>query len=156
MVTSIVRILTFLYCCVFFTDINWAQELRRCDEFSGETAGEQLVACIKDLPAAGGTADARNLLGGQVSNVDPFESVKKPVKLLLGAITLSLQAPWNLNQGSEIAGISPSETILTVNGNYNGINLASDTKVSQLTLRGTNDGRHTMSQGINSGNAANV
>ncbi|MGH9579518.1 MAG: hypothetical protein ACRD2R_00880, partial [Terriglobales bacterium] len=67
--------------------------------------------CIANLPATGGTADARGLEGAQTISSDPFVSVTKPVVLLLGAATYSVTAnvtsPTNiqviLSQGSNFS-----------------------------------------------------
>ncbi len=66
--------------------------VRYCDSFGGADAGAKIAACIADLPAAGGTADARGLEGAQTIAADIFSSVTKPVHLSLGAATYTLSA----------------------------------------------------------------
>src|SRR4051812_41667241 len=39
--------------------------VRICSAFPGADAGARIAACVADLPAAGGTADARGLEGAQ-------------------------------------------------------------------------------------------
>ncbi len=59
--------------------------VRYCDQFGGSDAGAKITACIADLPATGGTADARGLEGAQTWAADPFLGVgSKKVRLVVG------------------------------------------------------------------------
>src|SRR2546425_6779679 len=64
------------------------ENMRMCNEFNGENAGAKIAACIADLPATGGTADARGLGGDQT--ITSTLTIGKPVTLLLGAATYTL------------------------------------------------------------------
>ncbi len=64
--------------------------VRYCDQFGGADAGAKIAACIADLPSSGGTADARGLEGAQTISSDVFTVVTKPVRLILGAATYSV------------------------------------------------------------------
>jgi len=57
--------------------------------FPGANAGAQIAAAIADLPPTGGTVDARGFEGAHTVTADIFSSVTKPVRLLLGAISLT-------------------------------------------------------------------
>ncbi|MGH9577301.1 MAG: hypothetical protein ACRD3R_07670, partial [Terriglobales bacterium] len=64
--------------------------VRYCDQFAGADAGAKIAACMADLPAGGGTADARGLEGAQTISTDIFSPVTKPVHLVLGAATYTV------------------------------------------------------------------
>jgi hypothetical protein len=83
-----------------------ASEIRFCDKFPGGTAGAKIAACIADIPATGGVADATSLQGPQLvnSNLD-IGNPSKPVRLLLGVATYTLNsASLILHTGSHIVG----------------------------------------------------
>ncbi|MGH9600808.1 MAG: hypothetical protein ACRD24_00340, partial [Terriglobales bacterium] len=66
--------------------------VRYCDQFGGADAGAKIAACMADLPSSGGTADARAFEGAQIISSDVFTGVSKPVRLVLGAATYSVNA----------------------------------------------------------------
>src|SRR5262249_22323490 len=68
-------------------------DVRSCDRFAGNTAGAKISACIADLPASGGIADATGLHGGQRITADPFAGVRKPVTLKVAAATYRTEVP---------------------------------------------------------------
>lgn len=57
--------------------------VRMADQFAGDDAGARLIAAIADLPATGGTVDARGFEGQQ--SINSTIDITKPVTLLLGA-----------------------------------------------------------------------
>ena len=67
-----------------------ANNIRKCELFVGADAGAKIVACIADLPATGGIADARGLEGAQV--ISTTITVNKPVAILLGYATYTTSA----------------------------------------------------------------
>jgi hypothetical protein len=94
--------------------------IRFADQFPGATADAKIVNCIADLPAAGGVCDAsgiqgRQTLAGQIT-------ITKPVKLLLGAVTLwygSVNAPFLItSSGVSIIGLGRGITTITTNQLY--------------------------------------
>ena len=64
--------------------------VRKCDQFTGSTAGAKMVACIANLPSTGGTADARGLTGTQTWATNPFNAVTKPVDFWCSGSTITL------------------------------------------------------------------
>jgi len=102
------------------------ESVRMCDQFSGVDAGARIAACIADLPATGGTADARGFEGSQTINSDPFTGVTKPVTLILGAATFSVGATTTVvasvslkaEQGAIIKPINGST--FTISGGFEG------------------------------------
>ncbi len=90
--------------------------MRLCDRFPGETPDLKLAACIADLPADGGTADATGLQGTQNFASNPFSGVSKPVRLLVGNVTISTNVAWSLTTArQEIQGI-PDRSVLKYTG----------------------------------------
>lgn len=55
--------------------------IRTCDQYPGEDAGEKIQLCIRDLPASGGTADARGI--GGVQRISKTLVLDKPGVYLL-------------------------------------------------------------------------
>lgn len=82
--------------------------VRSCDQFPGATAGARIVACIADLPATGGIADARGLEGTQTIAVNMFSGVTKPVDLLLGCANFQTSVKQTPGSFVNIQGISLS------------------------------------------------
>ena len=113
------NITTYVRGAVELTEV--ASTTLDCSSFAGATAGVQISACITALPAGGGTADVRGILGGTIAT-DVFTSVTKNVTLLWGAgtyaFTLDTTIPANIahvmGQGSILAPAS-SKT-LTIRG----------------------------------------
>lgn len=111
--------------------------VRYCDQFGGTDAGAKIAACIADLPSSGGTADARGLEGAQTISSDVFSAVTKPVRLVLGAATYSMNVsvvmPANItleiSQGGSLSIATGTTTTIR------GALIASLTKI--FTLNGT-------------------
>jgi hypothetical protein len=132
--------------------------------FSGINAGARINAAIASLPATGGIVDATCLSGAQTITTTIYDSAK-PVNLKLGVGTYSVTVPSNgmafnlLTAGSSLTGSGQGATIVQVTNEGNGVNLGSNTTVSNLTLRGNTNcasiynctGQAT---GINSGGAS--
>jgi hypothetical protein len=84
--------------------------VRIASRYPGADAGSRIAAAIADLPATGGTVDARGLDGNQSINADFFSGVKKPVVLVLGFVTITANAAvriggsnnnqWIMGQGA--------------------------------------------------------
>jgi len=90
--------------------------IRMCDQFPGANAGAKIAACIADLPATGGTADARGFEGAQTIARDIFNGAVKPVTLLLGATTFIWTAPFSPSSGSAIIGSGMNSTDIIYSG----------------------------------------
>jgi parallel beta-helix repeat protein len=87
-----------------------ANNIRFADQFPGADAGAKIQAALTDLPAAGGVVDARGLEGAQ--NLATSLTVDKPVRLLLGAVTLAQSAPVVIaSDDVTIEGV-PGQTLL--------------------------------------------
>ena len=125
--------------------------------FSGANAGAKIAAAIADLPATGGTVDARGLEGSQViSAALTIGATDKPVTVLLGAATCTLSAGITVNAGSSLVGLQG-----TGNGPgagdtaYDGTQLVQAAGVNlpfMVNLAGTNSSIRDMTV---SGNQAN-
>jgi hypothetical protein len=94
---------------------------RMCSTFKGATAAAKIAACIADVPAAGGIADARGL-EGEGWTACPVTDVAKPVELVLGSETTPVSVncvvarPVTLNLPFG-AILSPAAgTTFTING----------------------------------------
>ncbi len=86
---------------------NYAQspgQVRLATQFSGSSAAAKVHACISDLPATGGTCDARGLEGAQTFDSDIFAGAAKTGSLVLGAGTYTLRATQNPPPGWSIIG----------------------------------------------------
>ena len=83
-----------------------ANNIRYADQFSGADAGAKIAAAIADLPATGGTVDARGLEGAQTISTDVFSGVTK-------AVTLILTAAFTVNANATVLN---NFTILYQNG----------------------------------------
>ena len=70
---------------VLVKDLN---NVRFADQFAGANAGAKIAAAIADLPATGGTVDARAFEGAQTFT--STLTIDKPVKLLLGCATFNM------------------------------------------------------------------
>ena len=70
-------------------NLSVLNNIRYCDQFAGADAGAKIAACIADLPATGGTADARGLEGAQTISAQVLVSGKNNVQILLGAATFT-------------------------------------------------------------------
>jgi len=117
---------------IFFFSVSlvWAQSvpfqtlklnnIRFADQFPGATADAKIVNCMADLPAAGGVCDASGIQGTQT--ISGQITISKPVKLLLGAVTLSygsVNAPFLItSNGVAIIGLGRGITTITTNQLY--------------------------------------
>ncbi len=82
--------------------------VRYASQFTGADACAKIAAAITDLPSSGGTVDARGLEGAQSCASNPLAGVSKPVLLLLGAATWSIDVQWVVNASITIRGVHPS------------------------------------------------
>jgi hypothetical protein len=100
-------------------------EVRFANHFAGADAGAKISAAITDLPATGGTVDARGLEGAAqvISSGLTLGSATKPVTLLLGAATYELQAGITVPRASRIIGLGRDATKLQINYAGSGITL---------------------------------
>ena len=82
--------------------------VRMVDAFSGADWGAKVAACVADLPATGGTCDARGLEGAQT--LTSTLTLSKPVKLIIGKTTVDMAGGATemiliTTAGVEIAGL---------------------------------------------------
>lgn len=90
-----------------------SDNIRHADQFPGADAGAQINACVADLPAAGGTCDARGFQGPQTAAATVV--LNKPVTLLLGQMTLTVAGNPGISvqsNGVHISGSSPDVSIV--------------------------------------------
>lgn len=64
------------------------------DQLSGSDMCAKITSGIMNLPATGGTVDARGFQGTQACGSNPFSGVTKPVTLLIGAVKITTSVPW--------------------------------------------------------------
>jgi len=85
--------------------------IRYADEFPGADAGEKIVAAIADLPATGGTVDARGLEGAQTFSALTIS--RNNITVLLGAGTYT-QTGQLLITGDNVSiiGLGRGSTVL--------------------------------------------
>ena len=83
--------------------------IRYADQFPGANAGAKIAAAIANLPATGGTVDARGLEGAQTA---AGFAVPAKVTLLLGATTLTTSAVISLADDSQVVGLGWQTMIL--------------------------------------------
>lgn len=98
---------------------NLSQEnaVRMADQFAGADAGAKIAAAIADLPAAGGTVDARGLEGAQ--SAAATIAIARTITLLVGNTTLTLAGNPGINvtaDGVEILGLGEKATFLHYSG----------------------------------------
>ncbi|MBI1940126.1 MAG: hypothetical protein HYS33_01310, partial [Acidobacteria bacterium] len=87
--------------------------IRFADQFPGADAGEKIANCIADLPATGGTCDARGLEGAQT--ISSTLTIDKPINLLLGAASYTLSSGVRIDLTSNevaIIGLGRSATAI--------------------------------------------
>lgn len=97
--------------------------VRYADQFAGANAGAKIMVAIADLPATGGTVDARGFEGtGHTITSDMFAGVTKPGKLLIGAATFTVSATQNVPDNWIIEGIGP-DSIFSYTGTGNAFSL---------------------------------
>lgn len=98
-----------------------------CDRYPGADASVKIAACIADLPAAGGTADARGLQGAQNISVDLFAtSFGRPITLLLGdarftcpAYPVVNSACISLRSNTRLIGSGVTQTAIMLPNGWN-------------------------------------
>ncbi|MBI1748513.1 MAG: hypothetical protein HYR55_18290 [Acidobacteria bacterium] len=92
--------------------IKRLNNIRYANQFTGVNAGQQIQACIDDLPSTGGICDARGFVGNQtISNALTVGTSTKPVVLYLGLGTYIIDQPITLSAGSQLIG-SGSGTVI--------------------------------------------
>jgi hypothetical protein len=74
---------------------------------------------ISALPSAGGTVDARGFKGTLTCASNPFVP-GKPVKLLLGAYTITTSVQWLLPTGMRVEGSGPGATVIQATSPFPG------------------------------------
>lgn len=131
---------------------NVFEQTRYADQFPGATVCQQINNAIRDLPAAGGTVDARGL-GPTANCSNPDKSatnagvnLSKPVRLLLGATTFSWSFAGPLftitASGCSIEGIGRmGSTVLQPPGGSTAIYAAQgleSTAIRHLSITGQN------------------
>ena len=84
--------------------IQASPSVRFADPFPGADAGAKIAAAIADLPATGGTVDARGLEGAQTISSDMFSGITKSVRLILGCANYTISATQNLPKSVSIEG----------------------------------------------------
>jgi hypothetical protein len=90
----------------------------RVNLMPGSDLGAKLAACIAQLPASGGTCDARELTGNQTISANPFANLAQFTSLTVlfgqGTITtVPLIMPSNIQQGIVIRGAGSNATLFT-------------------------------------------
>lgn len=131
--------------------LNQFDNVRICDRFAGANAGAKIIACLADLPAGGGVADARGFEGAQTAT----STITIPSRgtLMLGATTLtSATSPaiavtvTAAGLSGRVVGIGP-QTILNYTGSGHAINIlgasgesSSMVEVSDMSIAGTSSG----------------
>jgi hypothetical protein len=86
--------------------------VRYADQFSGADAGAKIAAAIADLPATGGTVDARAFEGAQTATA---LMISKPITLLLGAATYTFTSNPGItitDDGVHVIGLSKAATTI--------------------------------------------
>ncbi len=107
---------------VNYAAVQKLNNVRYADQFSGADAAARINAAIADLPASGGTVDARGFEGAQ--NFGAAVVVNKPVSLLLGGVTISnaafvVSADFSLHSSNRAAAklvAGPGATIFRLSG----------------------------------------
>ena len=104
-------------------NLSVLNNIRYCDQFAGADAGAKITACIADLPATGGTADARGLEGAQAISSNIFSGITKPVTVLFGdaTYTLAVGVPTlNIPSNFSLIGAGPGRTTFILANNVTG------------------------------------
>lgn len=120
--------------------------IRYADQYPGADASAQITAAIADLPATGGTVDARGLEGAQT--ISATVVLSKPATLLLGGATYSgsVSPLFSLTHpGASLVGLGRnSATVLSYTGSGDAIQMNAgmsgtymNGRVVGLTIAGT-------------------
>lgn len=96
-------------------------KVRYADQFAGADVGAQMAAAIADLPADGGTVDARGLEGAQTISTDFGAGVSKPVRILWGAATFTVYTSLTVPAGMDWLGLGMDVTIFSFQAPYQGL-----------------------------------
>ncbi len=112
--------------------------VRKCDQFAGTDAGVKIAACIADLPAGGGIADARGLQGAEA--ISTTVAITKPTEILLDAtaLTSSVAPAFSFDAGSGGSSLVCTEAtkITFANGMANFSRLIRIQNTSDITIKG--------------------
>lgn len=128
--------------------------IRYCDQFAGADAGAKITACIADLPATGGTADASGIVGSKSSAATI--TIPAQVKLILSpSLTLaSAQNPAITYSGNN-AELAGNRAIISYTGTGRAVNIQNvkRTYTHDLVINGPGTGGSTvcLQVGIGSG-----
>ncbi len=121
-------------------DSQRRNQVRYADKFVGTDAGAMIAAALADLPAEGGTIDARGLQGPQTAATDLVLS--KPCRLLLGATTLTISGNLHITSGQvTIEGMGAANSIIQLVDDGSGtsrtlfIDTVSDVLIRDLTVQ---------------------
>lgn len=87
---------------------------------TSESLDDGLKRCFATLSSSGGTVDARELSGTQVSISNVFEGVKNRFTVQFGSVQISVAVPWVVDaDGVTIAGAGRQRTVIS---QANGVN----------------------------------
>lgn len=125
---------------------RYINNVRYCDQFPGANAGVKIAACMADIPAAGGIADARGFVGtSNVISVDMFVGITAPIKLIFGAATFTMTAQQNIAADRvyiEGVGVRGTTILFAPTGNNqtafkfaNGGNIVIQGGIKDITIR---------------------
>jgi hypothetical protein len=89
------------------------------DYFGTQDICGSIYNAISALPSAGGTVDARGFKGTLTCASNPFVP-GKPVKLLLGAYTITTSVQWLLPTGMRVEGSGPGATVIQATSPFPG------------------------------------
>ncbi len=78
--------------------------IRYADTFPGADPCIKIRNAIANLPANGGTVDARAFFGTYSCSVNPFMDGHIATNVILGAVTLNIDIPWELNTSNTLIG----------------------------------------------------
>lgn len=118
-------------------------KVRMADGFAGADACAKIVAAIADLPATGGTVDARGLGGAQSCAVNPFTGATVPITLLVGKATITSVLGWTVPSNVHVIGLGADKSVLLFQGASAGMTAAlsvaaqSNIEIAGLTISST-------------------
>lgn len=120
--------------------VEVSNNVRKCDAFAGADAGAKIAACIADLPATGGVADAQGLEGAQ--DIAAQIVIDKPnTCLLFGSATFTASIATTIFSTTDqnsvcIIGTGVDATTFIQNGAGGGITLAGTAEINNIHLQG--------------------
>ncbi len=88
--------------------------------FSGADASAKIASAVASLPATGGTIDVRGLAGAQTISSDPLSNITKPVTLLFGASTFTINDDTQITLPSNSVVQGFGTTFISSTGSHNG------------------------------------